>query len=139
MLRTLLLIFHVLLAFGLVGLILVQRGKGAEVGTAFGAGASGTVFGARGSASFLTRSTSVLAVMFFVTSLTLAFLGGRKEAPRSLLESQRVETPANESSPPAQTPEGSATPGAPATEEPATPEQPPDTTSEQSGEQPPDQ
>jgi preprotein translocase subunit SecG len=87
-------IFHVLLAFGLVSLILLQRGKGAEVGTAFGAGASGTVFGARGSASFLTRATAVLATLFFVTSLSLAFLSSRREAATSVLDSQRQEQPA---------------------------------------------
>jgi preprotein translocase subunit SecG len=90
-------IFHVLLAVGLVGLILLQRGKGAEVGTAFGAGASGTVFGARGSASFLTRATGVLATLFFVTSLSLAFLSTRPTtAPKSILDTPTQQQPASE-------------------------------------------
>ena len=57
----------------LIGLILIQRGKGADVGAAFGSGASQTVFGSQGSASFLTRTTAVLATLFFLTSLTLAY------------------------------------------------------------------
>src|SRR5262245_72669 len=104
MLRTLVMIFHVLLAVGLVGLILLQRGKGAEVGTAFGAGASGTVFGARGSASFLTRATGVLAFLFFSTSLGLAYLSSRSgtEAPKSILEAPAQTAPAGDNpAPPA--------------------------------------
>ena len=97
MLRTLIQIFHVLLAVGLVALVLLQRGKGAEVGTAFGAGASGTVFGARGSASFLTRATAVLATLFFVTSLSLAFLSSRPTtAPKSVLDTATQQQPASE-------------------------------------------
>ena len=81
------LIFHFLVAVFLIGLILVQQGKGAEAGAAFGAGASGTVFGARGSASFLTRATAVLATLFFVTSLGLAFLSGQRPEVKSVMES----------------------------------------------------
>jgi preprotein translocase subunit SecG len=91
MLRTSLMVFHVLLAVFLVVAILVQRGKGAEVGTAFGAGASGTVFGARGSASFLTRATAIMATLFFVTSLSLAFLSSRPTAPTSILDEPVTE------------------------------------------------
>ncbi|MBT8138012.1 MAG: preprotein translocase subunit SecG [Gammaproteobacteria bacterium] len=80
---------HVLLSVALIALILIQRGKGAEAGAAFGAGASGTVFGAGGSASFLTRLTAVLATLFFATSMTLAYMAG-KQAPTSVLE-QAVE------------------------------------------------
>mgnify|MGYP001812394115 CR=1 FL=1 len=86
MLLTIITVIHVLLAAGLIGLVLFQRGKGAEAGAAFGAGASGTVFGARGSASFLTRTTGVLATLFFVTSLSLAYLSGKREGPVSVLE-----------------------------------------------------
>lgn len=71
------LVVHVLLAAAIVGLVLLQRGKGADAGAGFGAGASGTVFGARGSASFLSRTTATLAALFFATSLALAYLGGR--------------------------------------------------------------
>ena len=86
MLQTGILIVHVFVAMGLIGLVLLQRGKGAEAGAAFGAGASGTVFGSRGSSSFLSRSTAVLATVFFATSMTLAFLASNRQAPTSLLE-----------------------------------------------------
>lgn len=90
MLQTIITVFHVLLAASLIGLVLIQKGKGAEAGAAFGAGASGTVFGAKGSSSFLTRTTGILATLFFVTSLSLAFLGGERQAPSSVLESASV-------------------------------------------------
>jgi preprotein translocase subunit SecG len=77
MIETLLVVFHVLLAAGLIGLVLIQHGKGADAGAAFGSGASATVFGARGAASFLTRATSVLATLFFLTSLALAYVAMR--------------------------------------------------------------
>ena len=67
-------IFHVLVAIAMVAFILVQRGPGATAGAAFGSGASGTVFGARGAGSFLSRSTWVLAVLFCLISLTMAVL-----------------------------------------------------------------
>jgi len=87
MLQTIITVFHVLLAASLIALVLFQRGKGAEAGAAFGAGASGTVFGAKGSSSFLTRTTGVLATLFFVTSLSLAYLGSKRQVPTSVLES----------------------------------------------------
>lgn len=77
---------HVLVALALVGLILMQHGRGADAGAAFGSGASATVFGSRGSASFLTRSTAILAAVFFVTSLSLAYLTGQREGPKSVTE-----------------------------------------------------
>ena len=97
-LHTITTVIHVLLAAGIVGLVLLQRGKGADAGAGFGAGASGTVFGARGSASFLSRTTATLAVLFIATSLTLAYFGGRRvEAPTSVID--RVQVPAESSSP----------------------------------------
>jgi protein translocase SecG subunit len=69
-LHTTSIVFHVLIAAAIVGLVLLQRGKGADAGAGFGSGASGTVFGARGSASFLSRMTATLAALFFATSLT---------------------------------------------------------------------
>jgi preprotein translocase subunit SecG len=71
--QTILVIVHLFLAMGLIGLILIQHGKGADAGAAFGSGASATVFGASGSANFLSRATGVLALLFFVTSLALAW------------------------------------------------------------------
>jgi len=94
-LHTATIVFHVLIAAAIVGLVLLQRGKGADAGAGFGAGASGTVFGARGSASFLSRTTATLAALFIATSLTLAYMGGREsEAPSSVID--RVQTPQDE-------------------------------------------
>jgi len=70
--ETLIVVVHVIAAIAIIGLVLLQQGKGADAGAAFGSGASQTVFGASGSGNFLTRSTSIAAVIFFVTSLTLA-------------------------------------------------------------------
>jgi len=67
---------HVLVGLAVIGLVLIQHGKGADAGAAFGSGSSGTVFGAQGSASFLSRTTAVLAAVFFSTSLGLAVLSG---------------------------------------------------------------
>ncbi len=84
--QSLILIVHVAVGLLLIGLVLLQRGKGADAGAGFGAGASGTVFGARGASSFLSRTTAVLATLFFATSLTLAYLAGQPTAPTSLME-----------------------------------------------------
>ncbi len=75
--QTLILIVHVLVSIALIVLVLLQQGKGADAGAAFGSGASATVFGARGSTSFLSRMTAVLAAVFFITSLSLAYFSGR--------------------------------------------------------------
>ena len=79
--HTLILVVHVLVALGIIGLVLLQHGKGADVGAAFGSGASGSLFGATGSANFLSRMTAILAVVFFLTSLGLAYVATHK--PRS--------------------------------------------------------
>jgi preprotein translocase subunit SecG len=100
MLQTLVLMGHLVVCVLIVALVLLQRGKGADAGTGFGAGASGTVFGARGSANFFSRSTAVLATLFFVTSLSLAYLASRVTAPRGILEGsvleQETEAPSTE-------------------------------------------
>ncbi|MGI9238399.1 MAG: preprotein translocase subunit SecG [Woeseiaceae bacterium] len=92
------LIAHTLIALLIIVLVLLQRGKGADAGAAFGAGASGTVFGARGSSSFFSRATAVCATLFFVSSLTLAYLSSQGSAtPSSLLEdAPPVEVEADE-------------------------------------------
>jgi preprotein translocase subunit SecG len=86
--QTALLIVHTLIALAIIALVLLQRGKGAEAGAAFGAGASGTVFGARGSTNFFSRTTAILATLFFASSLALAFMSGQEpeQGPRSLIE-----------------------------------------------------
>jgi preprotein translocase subunit SecG len=94
MLHTLLMIVHFFCAAAIVALVLLQRGKGAEAGAGFGAGASGTVFGARGASTALSRATAVLAAIFMVTSLSLAYVGARKSStPASSLLDQ-LATPA---------------------------------------------
>src|SRR5271163_67808 len=98
MLRGFILTVHILLALMIVFLVLMQRGKGAEAGAGFGAGASGTVFGARGASTALSRATAVLAAIFMVTSLSLAYVGARKSsAPANSLLDQLAtpSTPAN--------------------------------------------
>jgi preprotein translocase subunit SecG len=100
MLRGLILGVHVLLALMIIGLVLLQRGKGAEAGAGFGSGASGTVFGARGTATLFSKLTAVFAALFFVTSLSLAYLGTHTTAaPTSVLE--RAAHAASAAPPPA--------------------------------------
>ena len=93
MLQTIVLFAHLAVATLIIVLVLLQRGKGAEAGTGFGAGASGTVFGSRGSASFFSRTTAVLATLFFVTSLALAYFATQVRAPESLLDGAALEDP----------------------------------------------
>jgi preprotein translocase subunit SecG len=71
---------HVVAALGIIGLVLLQHGKGADMGAAFGSGASGSLFGASGSANFLSRVTAVLALVFFLTSLSLTYIATHKPA-----------------------------------------------------------
>jgi preprotein translocase subunit SecG len=78
MLETVVVVIHLLGALGVIALVLLQHGKGADAGASFGAGASGTVFGSQGSATFLSRVTAILAAAFFVTSLTLGFFAKEK-------------------------------------------------------------
>ena len=115
-------IFHLLIAAAIVALVLLQRGKGADAGAGFGAGASGTVFGARGSASFLSRTTATLAALFIVTSLTLAYLGGRApEAPKSVIDRVGVPQDAAPALPESAPVAPSATTNEPAVETPTPP------------------
>jgi preprotein translocase subunit SecG len=104
-LQKVILIVHTLIALGIIALVLLQRGKGADAGAGFGAGASGTVFGARGSGSFFSRATAVLATAFFASSLTLAFLSSQHpEAPESLLEGAPAVEETSEEVPAAEEP-----------------------------------
>ena len=102
-------VLHVLLGLAIVALVLLQRGRGADAGAGFGSGASGTVFGARGAASFLSRSTAALALLFFVTSLSLAYMGSRQTTATSVID--RVVSPAVPGTGPAE-----SLPALPATE-----------------------
>jgi len=76
--QTIALVIHVFLALGVIGLVLIQHGKGADAGAAFGSGASSTVFGSRGSGSFLTRMTTLFALAFFATSILLFYLASQR-------------------------------------------------------------
>jgi len=102
------LVVHVIAAVCIIGLVLLQHGKGADVGAAFGSGTSGSLFGAAGSANFLSRATSILAVVFFVSSLALTYLSSSKSGNQGVMSKQ----PAPAQSLPAQIPEP-AVPAAP--------------------------
>ena len=82
--NSILLIAQVLLSISLIVLILMQHGKGADAGAAFGSGASATVFGARGSGNFLSRATTVIAILFFVVCLSLAYISSHRDVPDSV-------------------------------------------------------
>ena len=103
MLETLVVVVHLLMALGLVVLVLLQQGKGADAGASFGAGASGTVFGSQGSATFLSRFTAILAAVFFATSLGLAYFAKEKAnalqevglpKPAAMQQAPEVQKPA---------------------------------------------
>jgi len=82
--NSILLVVQVLLSISLIVLILMQHGKGADAGAAFGSGASATVFGAKGSGNFLSRTTTVIAILFFVVCLSLAYISSNRDAPDSV-------------------------------------------------------
>ncbi|WP_273207280.1 preprotein translocase subunit SecG [Marinobacter subterrani] len=99
-LETLVVVVHVVIAVALVGLVLIQQGKGADAGAAFGGGASQTVFGSQGSGSFLTRFTTLLAIIFFVTSFSLAVFAKQRaelagQAGIPVVEESAAKAPAD--------------------------------------------
>ncbi|MBE2261408.1 MAG: preprotein translocase subunit SecG [Burkholderiaceae bacterium] len=99
---TIILAVQILTALGMIGLILIQHGKGADMGAAFGSGGSGSLFGASGSANFLSHATAVLAAVFFVCTLALAYFGNlRPVSSGSVLEKAAVSAPALPASAPA--------------------------------------
>lgn len=106
-------LIHVLLSIALISLILIQHGKGADAGAAFGSGASGSVFGSRGPASFLSRTTAILATLFFITSLTLGYLTSHRSGPQSVVN-QPVTAPSKPKAAPARvSPPAKPAPAAP--------------------------
>ncbi|MBI5450070.1 MAG: preprotein translocase subunit SecG [Gammaproteobacteria bacterium] len=114
--HTLLVVIHLALSVTLIGLVLIQRGKGAEIGAAFGSGASTTVFGSQGSASFLTRTTGIVATLFFITSLVLAYFATQHAERTSSIADLATQAPAQPSLPsgavaPADVPTLPAAPG----------------------------
>ena len=80
------LVIHVLAALTVIGLVLVQHGKGADMGASFGSGASGSLFGVTGSSNFLSRATAICVVIFFITSLTLAYMASHKQENGSVVK-----------------------------------------------------
>src|ERR1043165_8446668 len=116
--HTVLVVVQVVVAVGVIGLILLQQGKGADAGAAFGSGASGTVFGSRGAANFLSRATAALATVFFLVSLSLACLvSGRSVSSGSVMDQQptNLTVPVEIPAPAPVVPEA-AVPVAPATD-----------------------
>jgi preprotein translocase subunit SecG len=102
---TVVLALQMLSALAMIGLILVQHGKGADMGAAFGSGSSGSLFGASGSANFLSRTTAVLATVFFVSTLALAYFGNLRPASSgSVLENPAAVVPAPGASAPVAAP-----------------------------------
>ena len=114
-----LIVLHVLMALAIIGLVLLQHGKGADMGSGFGGGASGSLFGATGSANFLSRTTAILAAVFFVSSLALAYFANQRpsesgsvvdrarpaqekktEAPKAAPEAEKPASPQSEKSVP---------------------------------------
>lgn len=93
MVHTLILVAHVVVAVALIALVLLQQGKGADAGAAFGSGSSSTMFGSQGSASFLSRTTAILATAFFMTSLTLAYFSTQTVQSKSVIERVQLEKP----------------------------------------------
>jgi preprotein translocase subunit SecG len=106
---TVIVVVQVLAALAIVGLVLLQHGKGADMGAAFGSGASGSLFGATGSSNFLSKSTGVAAALFFAATLALSFLGSHRSAAGGVMENLTAAPAANGTAP--------ATPAAPAQQE----------------------
>jgi preprotein translocase subunit SecG len=125
LLQSAVLVVHVLAAMAVCGFVLLQHGKGADMGAAFGGGSSGSLFGAAGSANFLSRSTAILATVFFLTSVALTYLGSQHGAPQGVMDQGVMgrALPAKPSDVPAPAPKASdvPAPAAPATSSNAVP------------------
>jgi preprotein translocase subunit SecG len=91
MVESAVLVLHVLTALAVCGFVLLQHGKGADMGAAFGSGSSGSLFGAAGSANFLSRTTAILATVFFVTSVALTYLGSQRGVPQGVMDKGVME------------------------------------------------
>jgi preprotein translocase subunit SecG len=102
--ETLVWVVHIIFAITVIALVLLQHGKGADMGAAFGSGSSGSLFGATGSANFLSRSTAILAALFFLTSLGLGYFGLQQHKPASVLDRAAVPATTTQPAAPAQAP-----------------------------------
>jgi preprotein translocase subunit SecG len=123
----LILVVHVIAALGIIGLVLLQHGKGADMGAAFGSGSSGSVFGSAGSANFMSRTTAILAVIFFISSIGLTVVGSKKAADKGLMTKEVPTQPADSAqsqSLPAQIPASPLTAPAPVVPVPGLPGSP---------------
>ncbi len=117
MLFKIIIVVQVLAALAIIGLVLMQHGKGADMGAAFGAGASGSLFGATGSSNFLSKSTAIAAVIFFVATLAMAYMGHRPVAREAVADKLETMTVAPAKAPQPEKAEGAgmaAVPGVPA-------------------------
>jgi len=92
--KEILLVIDILSGVGIIGLVLLQQGKGADMGAAFGSGASASLFGSRGAANFLSRTTAVLATVFFACNIALAYIATHGTGPKSVLEKTPITQPA---------------------------------------------
>jgi preprotein translocase subunit SecG len=93
---------HILVGLSVIGLVLLQHGKGADMGAAFGSGASGSLFGASGSANFMSRTTAVLAAVFFATSLSLSYMASTRGVAKegvSVMDNAKAKAPVSQSAP----------------------------------------
>ncbi|GBG14074.1 preprotein translocase subunit SecG [Novimethylophilus kurashikiensis] len=88
--ETIVWIVHALACLGVIGLVLLQHGKGADMGAAFGSGASGSLFGVTGSTNFLSRATAILVAVFFTTSLTLAYMSSHRTKASSVMDAHKT-------------------------------------------------
>ncbi len=95
----LVLVIHVLVGISVIGLVLLQHGKGADMGAAFGSGSAGSMFGSSGSANFLSRATAILATLFFLTSLGMTYLGSQRSDTKGVIERSKDVPPASKSVP----------------------------------------
>ena len=112
--ESLLLAAHVLVAAALIGFILLQHGKGADMGAAFGSGSSGSLFGAAGSANFLSRTTAILATVFFASSLALTYLASTRGTPKDLMQQGATQKAPEPASKAAEVPQPAPAPAQPA-------------------------
>ena len=112
--EVILLVIHVIIAAAIIGLVLLQHGKGADMGASFGSGSSGSLFGASGSANFLSRTTAILATVFFISSLVLTYVYAHKSAPKGVLEGVLKSAPTTPASPAGDVPKDLAPSGVPA-------------------------
>lgn len=92
-LKTILIVVQIISAFGVIGLVLMQHGKGADMGAAFGSGSSGSLFGATGSANFLSRLTAVFATVFFIATIGITWMGSTKSQNAGVLSNTTAPTP----------------------------------------------